>query len=126
MCPNHALRPRLELAPSAYPGRSISTWSESPTLTLKLGREKKQEIWMKKELVGSRRMSDEEKLTWDEEEQAWAMGIAVPSAEGVASLGVVENMALTEEVSFLFLNNLEFLDPLVHINFSKLGYLYNF
>ena len=112
MSPNYALRPRLELAPSAYPGRNTSTRSESSTLTLRLGREAKQKIWMKKELVGSRHMSDEEKLTWDEEEQAWAMGIAVPTAEGIASLGVVENMALTEEVSFfLFLNNLEFFGP---------------
>ena len=101
MGPNHALRPRLELAPSAYPGRSVSTYTESSTLTLRLGREAKQRIWMEKEFVGSRRMSEEEKLTWDEEQQSWAMGIAVPTAEGIASLGEVEDMALTEEVSFL-------------------------
>ena len=99
MGPNYALRPRLELAPSVYPGRNVLLGSESSTMSLRLGREEKQKVWMEKELVGSKRLTEEEKLLWDEEEQAYAMDITRPTDDGIASLGEVESMELTEEVS---------------------------
>ena len=99
MRPNHALRPRLQLAPSLYPGRSITRGSESATMTLRMGREKKLRVWLEKELVGSRRLTEEEKLMWDEGEQAFAMDITLLTDEGIASLGKVVSMELTEKVS---------------------------
>ena len=99
MRPNHALRPRLQLAPSLYPGRSISSRSESATMTLRLGKEEKLRIWLDKELVGSKRLTEEEKLLWDEGEQAFAMDITQLTDEGIASLGEVVSTKLTEQVN---------------------------
>ena len=99
MRPNHALRPRLQLAPSLYPGRSISSRSESATMTLRLGEVEKLRIWLDKELVGSKRLTEEEKLLWDEGEQAFAMDITQLTDEGIASLGEVVSTKLTEQVN---------------------------
>ena len=91
--------------------------SESSTMTLRLGREEKQRVWMEKELVGSRRLSEEEKLMWDEEEQAFAMDITMLTDEGIASLGKMVSMELTEEVSFLPQNNLDLIPGKFKIRF---------
>ena len=57
--PDYTLRPRLELAPSAYPGRNytVSTGSRAPSL--RMSREEKQQVWMDKELVGASQESDD-------------------------------------------------------------------
>ena len=41
---------------------------------------------------------DDNKLTWDKEQQAYAMDIVLMSDEGLASLGEKENMAVGKEV----------------------------
>ena len=108
MRPNYALRPRLQLAPSLYPGRNITSRSESATLTLRLREEEKLKIWMDKEKVGSKRLTEEEKLLWDRDEQEFAMDITKLTDEGIASLGEVVSMGLTEQVKYFSIKNFGF------------------
>ena len=68
-------------------------------MTLRLREEEKLKIWLEKEKVGSKRLDEEDKLLWDQDEQQFVMDITELTAEGIASLGEVEAMGLTEEVS---------------------------
>ena len=68
-------------------------------MTLRLGEEKKLKVWLDKERVGSKRLTEEEKLRCDEGEQAYAMDITLLTDEGIASLGEVVSTKLTEQVN---------------------------
>ena len=68
-------------------------------MTLRLREEEKLKIWMEKEKVGSKRLDEEDKLLWDQDEQQFAMDITELTAEGIASLGEVVSTKLTEQVN---------------------------
>ena len=56
--PDYTLRPWLELAPSAYPGRNYTVLTGSRAPSLGLSREEKRQMWMDKEPVGASQESD--------------------------------------------------------------------
>ena len=56
--PDYTLRPWLELAPSAYPGRNYTVFTGSRAPSLGLSREEKRQMWMDKDPVGASQESD--------------------------------------------------------------------